>query len=179
MKRMKKRIFAMMLTLVTIFTMSGNVLATEVSEPTEPYLIINGEQVVHAYENYENAKTGEYVRWITRLTSSGGIVKTFSYKIRYSVTSSKFTVGSTSVNVSSDAHVEDIYGNYASGYSGHAYQIQVTGIFSRNLYFSVDGTESGTINGLTNGGSYSVSIINNDYLSDYYYLVGSGTITNN
>lgn len=179
MKKTRKKILAVVLTLAMTFFMPGNVFAAENSEEKGPYLIINGEKVVYAYENYENEETGEYIRWVTNKNAISSVAKTFSFKIRNSVTSSKFTVGSTSVKVSSDAHVEDIYGNYASGYSGHAYQIQLTGIYSRNLYFSVDGTESGTISGLTNGGSYSVTIINNDYLSDNYYLVGTGTITNN
>ncbi len=178
MRRLKK-IMALVLAMAMTMAMSGNVLAAEAKDLDDGYLIINGNQVVRAYENYENPETGEYVHWTTNVNARGTIVKSFEYKIRYSVTSSSFTVGSTSVSVSSNAHVEDIYGNYASGYSGHAYQIQITGIFSRNLYFSVGGTESGTLSGLQNGGSYTVTIINNDYLSDIYYLVGSGSISNN
>lgn len=176
--RFRNGFVAIVLSLI-ICIISNNTICAASSDYGDGYFIINGEQMIDVYEDYENPETGEYIHWTTNTNARGVVVKTFSFKIRHSVTSSKFTVGSTSVYVSSDAHVEDISGNYQSGYSGHAYQISINGIYSRNLYFSINGTESGTITGLSNGNQYSVTIINNDYLSDRYYLVGSGSIKNN
>lgn len=172
-----KRMLSLFISCFMIFSLSVNAFAAT-SAAEEPYFIVNGEKVVRLNENYENPETGEYFRWVTNPNARGTIAKSFEFKIRYSVTSSKFTVDSSTVTVSSSAQVQDRYGYNQSGYSGHAYQIQVTGIYSRNLYFSVGGTESGTISNLESGGSYKVTIINNDYLNDSLYLVGSGTIRN-
>lgn len=59
-------------------------------------LIVNGTDIVRVGEDYENPETGEYVRWDK---DAKGVDKTFSFKIRYSVSSSKFTVHSTKVSV--------------------------------------------------------------------------------
>ncbi|GIP49073.1 hypothetical protein J53TS2_26640 [Paenibacillus sp. J53TS2] len=50
---------------------------------------------------------------------------------------------------------------------------------TKSLQFDIDGTESGTISGLTSGGTYKIKIINNDYIPDGQYLVGYGSVTNN
>lgn len=143
------------------------------------YLVINGNERVYVGENYYNEDTGEYIYWINNDNArSGELAKSFTFRIRYSITSSDFTVNSTSVAVVTDAHVEDIYGNEVSGYQGHAYQVDSIGIYARTLKFSIGGTQTGTVTGLQNGGSYRVRISNSDYLSDLYYLVGGGTITN-
>lgn len=99
--------------------------------------------------------------------------------VRYSVTSLSFTVSSTSVSVTSSAYVG--YSDYdkASGYSGHAYRLEIIGVYTRSLNFEVDGTESGTVSGLQSGGSYKVRIANEDNLPSTLYLIGGGTITNN
>ena len=44
-------------------------------------------------------------------------------------------------------------------------------------YVIINGTESGTISGLVNGGKYTVTISTGEELPDNYYLEGSGTIT--
>lgn len=158
-----------------IMSMNMNVFAAEVSE-IEPdnreYLVVNGVDIVYVGEDYDNPETGEYVHWdMTR-----GTDKSFSFNIRYSLTTSSFTVHSSKVKVTANAHVEDIYGNYSSGYDGHLYTVSIVGIYSRNLQFSVGGTQSGTITGLNNGGSYKVQITNNDYLDSLHMLVGDGTV---
>lgn len=84
---------------------------------------------------------------------------------------------SDKVLVSADAEVEDLYGNRVSGYDGHLYTVSIVGWYSRNLQFSVGNEQAGTISGLDNGGSYKVTITNNDYLMDTRYLVGSGTVS--
>ena len=172
-----KRMLSLLIACAMFFSLSVNSFAAT-SADEEPYFIINGDTVVRMNENYENTETGEYFRWTTNTNVRGTIAKGFEFKIRYSVTSSKFTVDSSTVTVSSSAQVQDKYGYNQSGYSGHGYQIKITGVYSRNLYFSVGGTESGTISDLKSGGSYTVTIINNDYLEYNYYLVGSGSIRN-
>lgn len=174
-KRTRKMV-AFVLSLVMVFAFSSTTFAAEpeVLQDDRAYLVVNGEDIVYVGENYENPDTGEYVHWNQ---DARGVDKSFSFKIRYSVTSSKFTVHSEKVLVTSDAHVEDLYGNYVGGYDGHLYTVSIVGWYSRNLQFSVGNEQSGTITGLDNGGSYKVQITNNDYLSDTRYLVGSGTVS--
>lgn len=145
----------------------------------EEYLIINGQQVVRAGENYDNPETGEYIHWVTNPNAKGTIAKEFTFKIRHSVMSSKFTVDSTSVSISCNACVTDMDNDYVAGFLGHEYTVNIVGIFTRTLLFDTGGTESGSISGLKKGGEYRVEIINVGDLADIYYLQGSGKITNN
>ena len=85
--------------------------------------------------------------------------------------------GIKKVSVKANAHVEDLQGNPVSGYKGHKYTVSIVGVYSRNLQFAVQGTQSGTISGLQKGGSYKVTITNNDYLDATRNLVGSGSIS--
>lgn len=174
--RKAKKIVAMILSLVMVLGLSTTAFASDntVEADEREYLIVNGTDIVYVGEDYENPETGEYVHWNQ---TARGIDKSFSFKIRYSVSSSKFTVHSSKVRVSADAEVEDLNGNVMSGYNGHLYTVSVVGVYSRNLQFSVGSAQSGTISGLDNGGSYKVTITNNDYLSDTRYLVGSGTVS--
>ncbi len=176
MKRIKKFV-ALLLCLSMICAVSATAFAAEeemVAPDERVYLIVNGEDIVYVGEDYENPDTGEYVHWNT---NARGVDKSFSFKIRYSVSSSNFTVHSSKVLVKANAHVEDLNGKTLSGYNGHLYTVSIVGWYSRNLQFSVGSTQSGTITGLDNGGSYKVKITNNDYLSDTRYLVGSGTVS--
>lgn len=176
MMKKSKKIVGFLLSLVMAFAVSVPAFAAEpeVVQDDREYLIVNGTDIVYVGEDYENPDTGEYVHWNA---NTRGIDKSFSFRIRYSITSSSFTVHSSKVLVTSSAHVEDLYGNTVSGYSGHLYTVSIVGWYSRNLQFSVGSTQSGTISGLQNGGSYKVQITNNDYLSDTRYLVGSGTVS--
>lgn len=171
-----KRLVALVMSFAMVFACSTTAFASnnEVIPDEREYLIVNGTDIVYVGEDYENPDTGEYVHWNE---NARGVDKSFSFKIRYSVTSSKFTVHSSKVLVSSNAHVEDLYGNWVSGYNGHLYTVSIVGWYSRNLQFSVGNSQSGTIDGLDNGGSYKVTITNNDYLDDTKYLVGSGTVS--
>lgn len=171
-----KKIISIILVMVSIFVMSGSAFA---AEQEKNYVIVNGEQVVYEDQDYNNPETGEYIHWVTNTNARGATVKTFTYKVRYSVKSSKFTVGSTSLKVVSDAHVEDVNGNWQSGYTGHKYRVEITGLKTKYYNFSISKTESGTQSGFKKGGSYTVTVVNEDYLSSYYYLVGSGTVSNN
>ncbi len=177
MKKVKKLV-VMVLSFVIVFAFSTPAFASEtrmVIPDEREYLVVNGTDIVYVGEDYENPDTGEYIHW-NQSRSNSNIDKSFEFKIRYSVTSSKFTVHSDKVLVSADAEVQDLDGNVVSGYEGHLYTVSIVGWYSRNLQFSVGYEQSGTISGLDNGGSYKVTIINNDYLSDTRYLVGSGTI---
>lgn len=134
-------------------------------------------------ENYENKETGEYFRWINTsqkgISASGTVAKEFEFRIRSSVKSSSFTIDSSSVGVEATAWVEDTFGNLQSGYSGHKYTVKLNRFLtSKSLQFDIGGTESGTISGLSSGGSYTLEVQNNDYLPSSEYLVGYGTVTN-
>ena len=171
-----KKLVGLLLSLVMSFAVTMTAFAAEpqVTQDEREYLIVNGTDIVHVGEDYENPDTGEYVHWNA---DARGVDKSFTFKIRYSVTSSSFTVHSNKVTISADAQVEDLYGNISSGYNGHKYTVSLIGLYYRNLQFEVGGTQSGTISGLNNGGSYKVQVTNNDYLSDTTYLVGSGTVS--
>ena len=175
MKKTKKMI-GLLLSLIMAFTVSTTAFAAESGavHDVREYLIVNGKDIVYVGEDYVNPDTGEYIHWNT---NTRGIDKSFSFKIRYSITSDSFTVNSSEVNVVCDADVQDLYGNILDGYSGHKYTVSIIGWYARDLEFYVDGTQSGTINNLQDGGSYKVRITNNDYLSDTTYLVGAGTIS--
>ena len=172
-----KRIMCLLLSAIMMMSFTTTAFAadseTEVTPDDRPYLIVNGEDIVYVGEDYENPETGEYVRW----DNTRGVDKSFSFNIRYSVTSSSFTVHSTKVKVTANATVQDLYGNVLSGYKGHLYTVSIVGVYSRNLQFSVGSSQSGTITGLQNNGSYKVTITNNDYLDSNKTLVGSGTIS--
>lgn len=171
-----KRIVGMLLSMVMLFSFSMTVSAqeNEVEQDDRTYLIVNGEDIVYVGEDYENPETGEYVRWDT---SSRGVDKSFSFCIRYSLTTSDFTVHSDRVLVTANAYVADLYGVPVNGYTGHLYTVSIVGWYSRNLQFSVGNSQSGTITGLDNGGTYKVRITNNDYLPDTRNLVGSGSVS--
>lgn len=177
MKKMRKNLCFLM-ALIMVLTFSKTVLASgmnsnlEIESDTREYLIVNGKDIVYVGEDYENSDTGEYVKW----SNIKGTDKTFNFNIRYSVTSSSFTINGTKVRVTANANVQDLQGVNQSGYDGHLYTVSIVGVYSRNLQFSVGSTQSGTITGLQNGGSYKVQITNNDYLSETRTLVGSGTV---
>lgn len=175
MKRTKK-IMSLILSVVMLMAFSTSVLAAEpeVLPDDREYLVVNGTDIVRVGEDYENPETGEYVRWDK---DARGVDKTFSFKIRYSISSSKFTVHSSKVSVKANAHIEDLKGNTVSGYKGHKYTVSIVGVYARNLQFAVQGKQSGTVSGLKKNGSYKVTITNNDYLDATKNLVGSGSVS--
>lgn len=181
MKRKIKVIFSFLLACILTFALSSSAFAAEsVQEPV--YFIINDKVVISYGENYYNPETGEYFIWTTDPnTRSSSVAKHFTYKIAHSVTSSKFTVNSSKVRITSSAVVTGGNGVPLPGFDGTRYTVSLTGIYSRTLNFYVDGTETGTISGLVNGGSYSVRIAVQEYLPTYpaqHYLEGSGDVIN-
>lgn len=174
MKEFKKVISILLIGVFVIFSSNSVFAANQITDKKDKaFVIVNGQEIVYEGENYDNPNTGEYIHW----TGERNADKNFTFKIRYSVQSSKFTVHSSKVLIKSNAHIEDVYENVLSGYNGHLYQVTIDGFYSRALQFSVGSSQSGTIKGLKNGGSYRVTIINNDYLDGNKYLVGSGSVS--
>lgn len=178
MKKQKKfrGMMTLLLALMMVFACTMTTLAAErnnIAQDGREYLIVNGTDIVYVGEDYQNSETGEYIYW---KNNARGVDKEFSFKVRWSVTSSNFTVSSEKVRVTADASVVDYADVPQSGYEGHLYTISVSGVYSRSLQFSVDEITSQTINNLIKGGTYRVTITNNDFLEDGLYLYGDGKI---
>lgn len=174
MKKLKKVMSILFIGVFVILSSNSVFASSQTTEKNDKaFVIVNGQEIVYEGEDYDNPNTGEYIHW----TGERSVDKNFTFKIRYSVQSSKFTVHSSKVLIRSNAHIENVYGNVLSGYNGHLYQVTIDGFYSRALQFSVGSSQSGTIKGLKNGGSYRVTIINNDYLDGNKYLVGSGSVS--
>lgn len=179
--KLMKSVMSLIMAVVLLFGAGAETNAAELSKQNDDdCFIINGNIKVPMYTDYYNPETGEYLRWKDTVDSKGTIAKTFEFRIRYSVTSAKFTISSTSVYVNSSAWYEDGAGNPHMGDDGHRYTIDVYGGFvDRSIQCDIGGTESGTLSGFTSGNKYRVRITNNDDLPySTYYLGGVGTITN-
>ena len=163
----------MTLLLCVLFSSIGTISASaaELEKVDKPCFIINGTEKVYEGEDYYNEETGEYFYW----GKGRGVDKTFSFKIRYSVESSGFTVNGKSVVVDASAHVT--YDNDIVNYGSFEYHVYLNGLYSRKFVFNIEGTQTGTISGLKNGGTYRVMISTGAVLPDNYYLDGEGTIT--
>ena len=170
-----KNIASLVLSVIMLMVFSTSVLADEPDAVPDnrEYIVVNGTDRVRVGEDYKNSETGEYIRWDKNARKAD---KTFSFKIRYSISTSKFEVKSSTVSVKSDAHIEDYRGNVVNG-KGHKYTISIIGVLTRNLKFAVQGTQKGTVTGLKKGGKYKVTITNNDYLDNTKYLVGNGSVS--
>ncbi len=170
----------LILTLVMMICTESKIEAAEVSKQSD-YVLIDNSVKVPLYQNYTNPKTGEYFRWNISTDSRGSVAKRFSFKIRYSVESSKFTINSSKVKVKVSADIEDYTGTPSEfNNKGHRYEIEIFNFLtiSKTLHCAIGGTESGTLSGFNPGSKYKVRITNNDALSDANYLVGEGTIKN-
>ncbi len=179
--KLMKSVMSLIMAVALLFGAGVETNAAELSKQNDDdCFIINGNIKVPMYTDYYNPETGEYLRWKDTVDSKGTIAKTFEFRIRYSVTSAKFTISSTSVYVDSSAWYENAAGNPVSGGDGHRYTIDVFATFvGDSLQCDIGGTESGTLTGFTSGNQYRVRITNNDALPySTYYLVGVGTITN-
>ena len=113
---------------------------------------------------------------VINIDSKGRIAKEFSFKIRWSVTSSKFTINSSSVKVTSHAKVIRETAGSISGYENMKYYVELSRILSKKLTFTAGGTSTGTISGLRSGSQYTVSISTGETLPASFYLEGSGQI---
>lgn len=178
MKKQKKfrGMMTLLLALMMVFACTTTTLAAElnnIAQDGREYLIVNGTDIVYVGEDYQNPETGEYIYW---KNNARGVDKEFSFKVRWSVTSSNFTVSSEKVRVTADASVVDYADVPQSGYEGHLYTVTISGVYSRDLQFDIGGIETGTINNLVKGGTYRVTITNNDFLEDGRFLYGDGKI---
>ena len=172
-----KKLLGLALSFIMILSFATSSFAAEqdIVQDDRDYLIVNGTDIVYVGEDYENPDTNEYIHWSK---DEKGLIKSFDFRIRYSITSSSFKTTSTKARVTANAHVENLSGQTISGYSGHLYTVSLVGLYSRNLQFSVGSSQSGTVTGLQSGGSYQVRITNNDKLKeDTHYLVGSGSVS--
>lgn len=172
---MIKRLNLIAISFVLVLMTTNISLATEknVEYPqNKNYVIINGIYKVYEGENFESPETGEYFRW----TGNRSVDKKFTFNIRYSVESSKFTINGDRVTITANANVQNDNERELSGFDGHLYTVSLNGWYSRSLQFSVGKEHTGTIRDLKKGGSYSVKIINNDYLEYGQNLVGGGKI---
>lgn len=145
--------------------------------------LVNGITKVPIYQDYENPETGEYIHWKREANSrslksaKSGVVKEFTFKIRFSITSSAFTVNSSKVKVTTDAWIEDYTGHVSnSNNTGHRYAVSLDGFGGGGVELALGTKQSGKISGLRKGGQYRVTIVNRDALSDSNYLSGSGSI---
>ena len=173
MRKMTK-ILSLVTMVVMLFSITANAAQNEQPEDQKNnYVILNGETAVYEGQDWENPETGEYFRW----SNTRGVDKSFSFKIRNSVESSKFTVSGSSVTITCYAAVKNSQGVIVPGYENHRYRVELKGIFSRALDFRAQRNASGSISGLVNGGSYSVKITNMDSISSsVHYLVGEGRV---
>lgn len=170
-----KRVVGLVLCLVMCVALfSSNEITVRAADNSK---FIGEEVDLSLYKDYENPETGEYFRWKNGISTNeaGDCIKTFSFKIQYSVTSSRFKVASSSVKISANAHIEDRYGYIypISDNKGHKYEVDLSG---NRLFFAIDETESGDITGLSKNKYYKVTIINSDAVSDGNYLVGEGSV---
>ena len=186
MKHIKLKVISCCMCVFCLFTQSMPVFAQENQQSkisiTESADLPDG-WIIDDDGNYCNPSTGEYFKW-TSEKSHAKSAHDFSFKIRYSVTSKSFTVNSTSVTVTSDAHLEDKYGAWHSKSGGFDYQVSIIGIYARNLNFNTNGSQRGVVSNLINGGTYRVSIGTGEPMpldkdGDQLYLVGSGSVINN
>ena len=173
MRKMTK-ILSLVTMLVMLFSITANAAQDEPpAGKQDNYVILNGDTVVYEGQDWEDPETGEYFRW----SNTRGIDKAFSFKIRNSVESSKFTVNGSSVTITCYAAVKNSKGEIIQGYENHRYRVELKGIFSRSLDFRAQRNASGNISGLVNGGSYSVKITNLDSISSsVHYLEGDGRV---
>ena len=132
-----KKVLRKMGVVLMIMTMFFNYSSTVVmaSQMEVPYFIINSEEIVYYGVDFENSETGEYFYW----SKERGVDKSFSFKVRSSVTSSKFTVNGSKVTVKSSANIVDegYYNQTGKTYDGDGfpYTVSLTGIFTRTLNF--------------------------------------------
>lgn len=177
--KMKKRNFKKLLPLMCVMGVilfGGKTTLAATPDANTP---VDNEIVLEGMQDYENPETGEYLRWSETYSATKGVVKNFTFKIRYSVKSSGVVTNSDSVTVKATANIENAAGQTVSGYTGHKYRVGLERLFwLKETTLSVKGTTSGTISGISSNSKHDLVITNEDYLPSGYYLVGSGSLNN-
>ena len=183
---MRKKIQRFMTIALTLFVLIAGCITAEASESTveDNYYIINGELKVPMNQNYYNPDTGEYFIWDDSANETVGSrdsnAKYFTFKIRHSVTSGKFTISSSTVRVDSFATVVDGADEPVAGYDPQNYSVTLYRIIGgQTLNFESGYSETGYLYGLSAGSQYRVTIAHTDAtLPAGLYLSGHGNVTN-
>lgn len=172
--KLLKKIFISLL----FVTMSVSLITPKV------YAIGTSNEETNCYDengNYLNAETGEYFIWDTNSRSTA---KTFSFKIRYSVSSGLFRLNSSTVRIKVYRAVfQKSDGSSASCCNDHEFQVDLR----RNAFFDTHNiatfyapfTSTQTWNlggGFYTDAEYYLEIYNIDTLPSNVYLVGSGEV---
>ncbi len=150
---------------------------------TMTFIDVDGVQtVVPADENgnFISEETGEYFIWTNPTAKT--VVKDFFYKIKYSVESSSFELGSTEMKIKAyNAHLAD-YVNQEDDYDvDFRFAIDV---WPKTALCNVNrGTQSASFTGLSSTKLYTVRIrtLDDPFAitgNDYTYLNGEGSIDN-
>ncbi len=171
--KIKKIIIAFLVMLVSVSILSPKVSALNNIDTNQDYYDENG--------NYFNTETGEYFIWDTNSRSTA---KTFSFKIRYSISSESFRLNSSTVRIKVYRAVfQKTDGSSASCCNDHEFVIDLRreAIFDTHnrAYFYAPFTSTQTWNlggGFYTNEAYYVEIINNYSLPSGVYLVGSGEV---
>ncbi len=172
MKKNKIMATVMALTMLT----STNVFANE-----KELIEVNGKSVnMHMLSEANTEDSIEIMPSKERINADGS----FTFDVGYSVLSNEFKIkeGATSIRITTSAIIENSNGSNVTGsYEDHSYQIilYANGYEVGEKSFTANGdTEMATYAGLDSRKTYTIKIINNDYLPAGTTVVGSGTISN-
>ena len=107
--------------------------------------------------------------------------KSFTFQIRFSVTSAAFDLSHSTAKISASAKVINYETGYTqSGYGDHEWSVNLFSTAFLGKSVTVNGTVDsgvyGTSTGWNTSQDHKVTIINNDYLPATLRLKGSGTI---
>ena len=171
--KIKKIIIFLLVMLVSISILSPKVYASNDDSTQQEYYDENG--------NYYNLETGEYFIWNTNSRSTA---KTFSFKIRYLVSSASFRLNSSTVRIKVyQAVFQKSDGSSASCCNDHEFVVDLRRealLDTHNkAYFYAPFTSTQTWNlggGFYTTENYYLEINNNYSLPSGVYLVGSGEV---
>lgn len=173
MKIIKKIFISMLVMFISISLISPKVFALENNTTETGYYDENG--------NYINPETGEYFIWEQNSRSTA---KVFSFKIRYSVTSSYFQLNSSTVRIKVyRATFQHEDNTTASCCNGHELQVDLrrrSFLDTHNkatFYAPFISTQTWNLGGgFSTIDQYYLEINNIDTLPSNVYLAGSGEV---
>lgn len=179
-----KRLFAFIMISVLVLgtqTLSSNAMELERFKENDGYIVLNDSVILPIGQNYDNPMTGEYFHWEYTLDSQGPVLKTFSFKIQHSITSTSFTSLTSRVTINTSAHIEDYWGTVSTeDNTGHRYTVDLINKNTcKSIQYAIGRCSTGIITGLNAGTQYKVRITNNDSVADLNYLTGHGSIMAN
>lgn len=175
MKICKKILVPILAIFISIFLVSPRVFAMEnVNSEDSEYYDEKG--------NYFNPETGEYFIWNNNERSTA---KSFSFNIKGSITSSKFRLNSSSVQIKIySAKFEYANGNSASCCNNHYFEVnlrrsRLIGDTNNYANFYAPFNSTKTVNlggGFYTNEDYYIEVTNHSQLSYGIYLVGNGEV---